>query len=123
MRIRPCTGINGLTVRYAGGSIPLQSGQELIVSNNSLTQRELNPNDHIGRRNFHKFSLPNGKFAAVSDFSIMSVIMNTPYLASISHPRQQSDQQTLDKLLKNQVALQLVTNNRGKFMTGKSDSR
>lgn len=123
IRVRACTGISGLGIQVAGRSFHLHSGQELTVSDHALAQKDLTPNDHIGRRNFHRFSLPNGKSAAISDFSVMSVIMNTPYLASISHPKQQADQHTLDQLLKTQVALQLVTGNRGKFITGKPDGR
>jgi hypothetical protein len=111
--VRACSGIRDVSVVLAGNRIDLCSGQEVIVTESVPGSSDLLPQDGIGRRHQQTYPLPGGLHVTVSDFSLVSAIVNTSKLTELKHSVVPSDQRLLKRLIRSAAAVDVVMRSKG----------
>lgn len=103
-----------MKVKVGQSLVYLSGGEELIVSNKKLSASSFSTMDKVGRRNATLFPL-SSRYAAMTEFSIPSLISCTPYMAGLVHPTSEKGRQFQDCVLKTAAALQFATRHKGAY--------
>ncbi len=98
------------------GIFSLRWGQELVVTDHSPTWGDLLPNDGVARRNFEPVAASNYS-CTLTDFQLGSALKILPQLAVVRKPSTKNGYKLRAKLIKTAAALELVTGQRGRFIT------
>lgn len=106
------------TVAYSGRKqiVALRWGQEMVVTDHCPTWADLLPNDGVARRNFQKID-SSGLNCTLNDFLLASALKNHPHLSAIRKPTSKEGNKLKSQLLKTAVALDLVTGQKGRYLT------
>jgi hypothetical protein len=115
MRVRACSGPGHISVNLEGRSIELNPGEEVLIADHNLNSREISPDDGIGRRQSKTLKIHDNLQVAVSEFSILGMLMTSDYLSSLRSASSKESKQVLNDILKTVVALQLVTGSHGQY--------
>lgn len=102
-------------VQMAGSKgMPLNSGEELLLTDHEPDDYDIQPVDGLGRRNTRKF-LVGHKHVAISDFSIMSLISNHESLLVLRSSSVSSERRLIDRMLKTAATVDVVLRYRGAY--------
>jgi hypothetical protein len=105
-----------VNVRVGKEIFKLRAGEELVVSDNSeINGKDANPVPGVGVRSLNERKLANGGKAFVWDFSLPSAITRINTLSQLARSAQGADRALYQKMLKNAVALQVLTAKKGPY--------
>jgi hypothetical protein len=117
LRVNTCDGPRAVWVLTGHYKILLNPGTELLLTDHAPSQSEAYAADGIGRRRVTAATLDNGLTAALSDFSVFSMLNSTPYLKPLKKPVTSTDAKIVDTVLSSAATLNITTSARGEFFT------
>lgn len=115
VRVIACSGPGDVSVKVGSQTIALSPGEELLVSSKRLIEEDTRTSDGIGRRNSKVFPAGKNLWVALSDVSIMTLLMHAPHLNSLIYPPSLLEQQISNRLLKTAAVVDQVTRARGPY--------
>lgn len=119
LRVKQCSGMNGVSVQIGKSTLPLYAGREILVTNNKISTTQAAqaaPADGVGRRKLCILPVEN-KTAVVGDFSLPSLLSNCEYMRYLRQDSGRHSQRAMEKILKASVAINIAQANRGKYFT------
>ena len=111
-------------VSYQGDNrhLALRWGQELVVTDRSPTWGDLLPDDGVARRNFTPIQ-SSLLVCTLVDFQLASALRSQPHLSIVRKPSNKDGYKLKNQLLKTAVALDIVSGQRGRFLTARDVSQ
>jgi hypothetical protein len=97
--------------------VPLHVGKQIILGSNSYDVTSAMKSDPVARRRSFFFELPDGKGAARSEVSIVSLCQTEPILQKLLKSTQSQDQSLAEKIVKMAAVLAQTTANHGPYQT------
>lgn len=115
LRVKGLSGPGLIEIAAAGTRIPLNLGEEVLISDHRPTRQEAMPSDGVGRRNQKAYALDERNTAVICEFSLVSMLSNSAYMQSIKSPATPHHRNTLGKIIKAAAARELVSARRGGY--------
>jgi YVTN family beta-propeller protein/adhesin HecA-like repeat protein len=119
LRVKSCGGLNQVSVISANTKLVANLGEELIICARRPTRQDVFLPDGVGRRNHCAYSIDGDKTAVISEFSILSMLNNVPYMQSMKRPQNSYHQKILSKLIKSAAAKEIVSAHKGAYQQRK----
>jgi hypothetical protein len=112
--VKACSGLASVRVLVNSKAFELNAGEELVVTSHRPDSTELRPADGVARRSTHSVQIGN-KFVTISDFAIMTMLVNSTSLADISRSSEASGRRVVDRLIKSAATVDMVLRYRGAY--------
>lgn len=106
-----------VTVLVGKHSTTLQSGEEIIITDQDAKMRGAVSEDDIGRRRMRITQLPEGKTLALTEFSLVHVMEREPVIYKFVHSDDRQSKPLRERLIKMAAVLNVVTSRHGPYTT------
>lgn len=104
-----------ICIHISGKTIKLSPGEEIAVSTNEQFLEHSLKQDHIGRRESHKFVVGDNHIVVKSELSAVSLIQKSTLLGGMYAKGSPADRSVLERVMKMTAALFQVTGKRGAY--------
>lgn len=106
---------DGVAMNTKGRAINLAIGQELLLQEQRATKDDSLPNDGIARRRLKQIQVGDGLHGVLGEFSIFSCLSTNQKFKPVRLHNTAADKQLNAFLLKQSVALDMVTGKHGRY--------
>jgi hypothetical protein len=121
-RIYACSGPGDVRVQIGATSIELAPGNELVIADHKLTEEQVKKADGIGRRTKPAYSVSGSSFAALNDFSLVTLLANSNHLDSVKLANTPEKKAVLARITKMAAILHQLGTAKGRYQVQMSDS-
>lgn len=115
-RIHALNQVDGMTVKSSDGECKLDCSRELLIAEGD--RYELLPCDGIGRRVKQHRKTATGKTIAISEYSMLGLLMNHPAAHALRADNDADSQRILYQLTKTCAAVEYITRDHGSYDHG-----
>lgn len=114
-RVASCSGPDAVTAICDKFKVPLERGEEVLFTDHQPAAIELAAGDGILRRKLKSAHLSGNYYAALGDFSIYSMLYNTPHLKALRVAGTHNDNAIQKALIRMLAMIQFSTGGRGDY--------